>query len=69
MMVLKIIQYFRQYQTLSDESIKPSSTSNKVLNPLLNYVGTKVRLKFRGDCLKQERISFDHEKNSKYLHC
>ena len=49
---------------LSDESNKPSSTSNKMLNPSLNYVGTEVRIKFRGDCLNQEKISFDHGKLS-----
>ena len=27
-----------------------------------NYVVTKVRVKFREDCLKQEKISFDHGK-------
>ena len=43
---------------MSDESIKPPSTSN----PSLNYVWTKVRVKFRGDCLKQEKISFGHGK-------
>ena len=37
---------------LSDESIKPPSTSNKMLNPSLNYVGTKARVEFKGDCLK-----------------
>ena len=26
-----------------DESIKPPSTSNNILNPLLNFVGTKIR--------------------------
>ena len=30
---------------LSDESIKPLSLSNKMLNPSLNYVGTKVRVR------------------------
>ena len=35
---------------LSDQSIKPSATSNKVLNPSLDYVDTKIRVKFRGDC-------------------
>ena len=44
---------------MSDESIKPPSTSNKMLNPSVNYVGTKARVKFNGDCLKQEKISFD----------
>ena len=47
---------------LSDESIKPPSTSNKMLNPSVNYVGTKVGVKFNGDCLKQDKISFDHGK-------
>ena len=37
---------------LSDESIKPPTTSNKILNPTLNFVGTKARIKFSGDCLK-----------------
>ena len=47
---------------LSDESIKPLSISNKMLNPSVNYVSTKVRVTFRRDCLKQEKISFDHGK-------
>ena len=47
---------------LSDESIKPPFTSNKMLNRLVNYVGTKARVKFNGDCLKQENISYDHGK-------
>ena len=33
-----------------------------MLNPSLSYVGTKVRVNFRGDCLKQEKVSFDHGK-------
>ena len=47
---------------MSDESIKPPSTSNKMLNPSLDYVGTKVRVKFNGDCLKQEKITFNQWK-------
>ena len=47
---------------LSDESIKPPTTSNKVLNPLVDYVGTKIRVKFNGDCLKQEKITFNYGK-------
>ena len=38
---------------LSNESIKTLSTSNNFLNSLLNYVGTKTRVKFSGSCLKQ----------------
>ena len=47
---------------LSDESIKPSSTSNEMLNPSVDYVGTKARVKFNEDCLKQDKISFDYGK-------
>ena len=44
---------------LSDEYNKPSTTSNKMLNPLVDYVGTKIRVKFNGDCLKEEKITFN----------
>ena len=47
---------------MSDESIKPPTTSNKMLNPSVDYVGTKARVKFNGDCLKQEKITFNHGK-------
>ena len=29
---------------LSDESIKPPSTTNNILNPLLGYVGAKTKV-------------------------
>ena len=47
---------------LFDESIKAPTTNNKMLNPSLDYVGSKIRVKFRGDCLKQENITFNHGK-------
>ena len=47
---------------MSDESIKPPSTFNKMLNLSVNYVGTEARVKFNGDCLKEEKNSFDHGK-------
>ena len=47
---------------MSDESIKPPSTPNKIVNPSADYVCTKARVKFRGDCLKQEKIIFDQGK-------
>ena len=37
-------------------SIKPPSTSTNILNPLLNYVGTKIRVEFKGSCLKQDEF-------------
>ena len=47
---------------LSDERIKAPTTSNKILNPSQSYVGTKARVKFKGHCLKQEKITFNHGK-------
>ena len=47
---------------LSDESIKPLSISNKMFNPSVNYVRTKARVEFKGDCLKQEKITFNRGK-------
>ena len=37
---------------LSDESIKPPTTSDNSLSPLIDYLGDKIRLKFNGGCLK-----------------
>ena len=42
-----------------DESIKPRSTSNKIFNTSVIYVCTRARVEFKGDCLKQQKISFD----------
>ena len=47
---------------LSDESIKPPSKSNNMLNLLLDCIGTKTIVEFKGSCLKQDKISFDHGK-------
>ena len=45
-----------------DESIKPPTTFNKMFNPSIDFVGTKVRAKFNEDCLKQKKITFNHGK-------
>ena len=42
---------------LSDENIKPSSMSDKSLSPVVDYHGTKRRLKFSGSCLEQDKIT------------
>ena len=47
---------------LSGESIKPPTTSDNSLTPILNYYGTKTRVKFTGSCLKQSKISYTHGK-------
>ena len=45
---------------LSAETIKPSSMSDNILTPTVNYYGTKMRVKFIGSCLKQPKISYIH---------
>ena len=47
---------------LSSESITPPSEPNNFLNPSLNYLGTKIRVRFSGSCLKQDKITYTHGK-------
>ena len=47
---------------LSDESIKPPTTSDNSLTPALSYYGTKTRIKFSRICLKQSKISYTYGK-------
>ena len=57
-----VIFYHGNLKGLSDESIKPFTTSNKIFNPSLDYVDHKIRVKFRGDSLKQEKTTISHGK-------
>ena len=57
--------YISQWKSkgLSDEIIKPPTTSDNSLAPALNYNGNKTRIKFTGSCLKQAKIIlFNHKK-------
>ena len=45
-----------------DESIKPPSTSNKMLHASVNHAGGKARVKFNEDCLKKKKIHLIMEK-------
>ena len=47
---------------LSNENIKPPTTSDNSLAPSLNYYGNKIRVKFTGSCLKQPKILYTHGK-------
>ena len=47
---------------LSAESIKPAATSDNSLTPALNYYGTKTRVEFTGNCLRQPKVSYTHGK-------
>ena len=53
---------------ISNENIKPPTTSNYGLNPKLSYYGTKIRVQFTKSCLKESNFTFTH-KSSKYLYC
>ena len=57
-------QYILSWKSkgLSSESIMPSPVSNNLFNPLLGYSGTKARVKFNRNCLKQSKISYTHGK-------
>ena len=45
---------------MSNESIKTPVTSNNFLNPLLDYVNPKIRVKFSGSCLKQDKPTHNY---------
>ena len=40
-----------------DKINKSPSAHNNFLDPLLNYLGAKTRVKFDGSCLKQDKIT------------
>ena len=47
---------------MSSESIKAVSTSNNSLTPALDYYDTsKIRVKFMGSCLKQDKSTITHK--------
>ena len=46
---------------LPDESINPPATSYNILAPLLSYVDVRPKIKFDGQYLKQEKVTFTHK--------
>ena len=61
--VVNVIDRVLSWQSkgISNESIKPPTTSNYGLNPKLSYYGTKTRIQFIS-CLKQPHFTFTHKK-------
>ena len=47
---------------LSAESITPPSAPNNFLNPTLNYLDAKMRVKVSGSCLKQDKSTYTHRR-------
>ena len=54
--------YFWKSKGLPDDNITAPTTSDYKLNSQLSYIGTKTRVAFRGSCLKQDKITFNHGK-------
>ena len=47
---------------VSTESITSPSVPNNFINHSLNYFGTKIRVRFSGSCLKQDKFTYTHGK-------
>ena len=45
---------------LPDESIKALTTLNLTLDLSVDFAGSKSRVRFGGDCIKQKRIKFNN---------
>ena len=62
--VVGVTDYVLSWQSkgLSNESIKPPTTTNNSLTPELSYYGTKTKIKFTGSCLKQPSHILTHKK-------
>ena len=53
---------WKSSKRLSNESIKLHRTGSTFLGPLLDYLGDKIKLKFIGSCLKQDKVTYNHGK-------
>ena len=63
--IIGVIDYILSWKSkgLSDETIKPPATSDNSLTPAISYYyASKLRVKFTGNCLKQDKITFNHGK-------
>ena len=48
---------------MSNENITAPSAPNHFLNSSLEYLGTKLKVRFSGSCLKQNAITYNHGKS------
>ena len=60
--------YFWKSKGLSDKKLNSNTTSNRSIAPELSFYVTKTRVEFDGSCLKQDKATYNHEKNSQYRH-
>ena len=52
--------YFWKSKGLCDERINCITASSYSITPELSYYGTKIRVKFSGSCLKQDKATYNH---------
>ena len=52
--------YFWKSKGLSNERINSITVSNYSITPELRNLCTKIRVKFNGSCLKQDKITYTH---------
>ena len=48
-------------KVVSHESIKPHTICNDSSSPALNYISAKIRIKFDGSYLKQDKLTYTHK--------
>ena len=54
--------YYWQFKEFSDEKINSIKTLNHSITSNLDYHGTKIRVEFKGGCLIQDSVAFNHRK-------
>ena len=52
---------------MSNDCIKVLYTASNFLGPYLDYLGNKIRIKFSGSCLKEDKVTYNHEKLNIYI--
>ena len=53
-------RYFWKSKKLSDKRSNSITTSNYSITRELSHSGTKTKVKFRGSCLKQDKVTYNH---------
>ena len=54
--------YYWKSKGLFDERNNSVKTPNHSITPNLNYYGSRTRVEFNGNCLKQDKVTFNHGK-------
>ena len=52
--------YFWKSKGLPDERINSNTTPDYSITPELSHYGTKAGVKFSGNCLKQDKATYNH---------